>query len=46
MRTLPMVNLVAPVSVLLVVNWIYHGCCVEHHLEALDMHVDFFIVFR
>jgi hypothetical protein len=39
------VKLVAPVFALLVVNWIHHGCCVKHHLEALDMHVDFFVVF-
>jgi hypothetical protein len=44
-RTLPVVKLVAPVFALLVVNWIHHGCCVKHRLEALDMCVDFFVVF-
>jgi hypothetical protein len=39
------VKLVAPIAVLLVVYWIHHGCCVEHRMEALVMHVDFFIVF-
>jgi hypothetical protein len=39
------VFLVNPVSVLMDVDWICHGCYVQHHLEALDMHVDFFIIF-
>jgi hypothetical protein len=28
-----------------VVDRIYHGCCVQHCLEALDMTVDFFIIY-
>jgi hypothetical protein len=27
-------------------NRVHHGCCVQHCLEALNMHVDFFIIFR
>jgi hypothetical protein len=40
-----MVKLVTPDSVFVVVDRVYHGCCVQHRLEALDMRVDFFIIF-
>jgi hypothetical protein len=38
------VKLMTPVSILVVVDRIYHCCCVQHRLEALDMRVDFFII--
>jgi hypothetical protein len=44
-RTLSVAKLVTPVSVFMIVDRIHHGCCVQHRLEALDMHVDFFIIF-
>jgi hypothetical protein len=44
-RTLPVAKLVTPVSIFMVVDRIHHGCCVQHRLEALDMHVDFLIIF-
>jgi hypothetical protein len=34
-----------PVFVLLVMDWIRYGCCIQHRLEALNMPIDFFIVF-
>jgi hypothetical protein len=36
---------VTPVSNLLVVNWIHHGYCIQHRLEALEKCIDFFIIF-
>jgi hypothetical protein len=42
--TLPVVKVVTPFSVLTVVDQIYHGYCAQHHLELLDMQVDFFII--
>jgi hypothetical protein len=42
--TLSMVKLVTPVSVLVIVDWIDYGCYVQHHLEVLNMCVDFFII--
>jgi hypothetical protein len=43
--TMPVVKLVTAVSILIVVDQIYHNCCLQHHMQALDMHVDFFIIF-
>jgi hypothetical protein len=34
------------VFVLLVIDWIHYHCCVQHHLEPLDMHVDLFVILR
>jgi hypothetical protein len=45
MRTLLVVIIMTPVSVLQVIDWIRVYCCIQHHLEALDMGVDFFIIF-
>jgi hypothetical protein len=45
MRTLPVVIIMTPVSVLLVIDRNRYGCHVQHHLESLDMHVDLFIIF-
>jgi hypothetical protein len=42
---MPVVKLVTAVSILIVVDQIYHKCCLQHHMQALDMHVDFFIIF-
>jgi hypothetical protein len=39
------VILVTPIFVLLVVDYICHGCYVQLHLQAFDMCVDFFIIF-
>jgi hypothetical protein len=43
-RTLSVVILVTPIPLLLVADWIYYGCCVQHRLEALDVHIDFFVI--
>jgi hypothetical protein len=43
--TLPMVFFMTPTFVLLVMDWIRCGCCVQHRLEALNMRVDFFVIF-
>jgi hypothetical protein len=45
MRTLLVVKLMIPVSIFTDVDRIHHGCRVHHRLEALDMRVDFFIIF-
>jgi hypothetical protein len=45
MRTFPVVMIMTPVSALLVIDWIRYCCCVQHHLELLDMRVDLFIIF-
>jgi hypothetical protein len=45
MGTLPVVMLVTPCFILTVEHRVNHGCCVQHHLEALHMCVDFFVVF-
>jgi hypothetical protein len=44
MGTVLVVKLVTPDSFFAVVNPVHHGCCVQHGLEALDMHVDLFII--
>jgi hypothetical protein len=41
-----MVALVTPYFTVVVEDWVNHGCYVQHHLEALYMCIDFFIVFR
>jgi hypothetical protein len=43
--TLLVVIFMTPISILLVEDWIRHGCCFHHRLEALDMCIDFFIIF-
>jgi hypothetical protein len=43
-RTLLVVKLVTLDSVLAIVDRVHHGCYVQHHLEALDMHADFFTI--
>jgi hypothetical protein len=43
--TLLVVRLMTLVSILMTVDWIHHGCCVQHHLQELDMRADFFIIF-
>jgi hypothetical protein len=45
-RTLLVVIIMTPGSILLVTDWIHYYCHVQHHLEALYVHVDFFIIFR
>jgi hypothetical protein len=45
MRTLSVVKLVTLVSILVDVDRIHHGLHVQHRLEALDMHIEFFIIF-
>jgi hypothetical protein len=45
MGTQSVVILVTPIFVLLVVDYICHGCYVQLHLQAFDMCVDFFIIF-
>jgi hypothetical protein len=42
--TLSVVILVTPVFVLLVMDWIHYGFCVQHHPE-MHMGIDFFVVF-
>jgi hypothetical protein len=44
MRTLPVVKLVTPCFVVTVECRVNHGCCVQHHLEALHMCINFFVV--
>jgi hypothetical protein len=43
--TMPVVIFMTPVFILLVVEWIRYGCCVQHRLEELYMHVYFIIIF-
>jgi hypothetical protein len=43
--TMPVLRLVSLVSDLTVMDRIHHGCYVQHRLEALNMHIDFFIIF-
>jgi hypothetical protein len=45
-RTLLVVKLMTPYFAVTVEDRVNHGCCIQHHLEALYMHIDFFIVFR
>jgi hypothetical protein len=40
------VKLMIPDSIIVVMVWVHHDCYVQHRLEALDKHVDFFIIFR
>jgi hypothetical protein len=44
-KTLPVVLVITQVTVLLVVDRICCRCCVQYHLESLDMRIDLFIVF-
>jgi hypothetical protein len=44
-RTLLMVIIMTPVSVLLLIDRIRYYCRVQHRLESLGMHVDLFIIF-
>jgi hypothetical protein len=44
--TLSVVKLMTLYFAITVEDRVNHGCCVQHHLEALYMHIDFFIVFR
>jgi hypothetical protein len=43
-RTLLVVMLVTSCFIIMVECWVNHGCCVQHHLEALYVCVDFFLV--
>jgi hypothetical protein len=45
-RILSVVKLVTPYFIVTVEDWVNHGSCVQHRLEALYMCIDFFIVFR
>jgi hypothetical protein len=45
MRALPAVIIMTPISVLLVIDWILYCCHVQHHLESIDVRVDFFVIF-
>jgi hypothetical protein len=45
-RTLLVVKLMTPYLAITVEDWVNHGCYVQHHMEALYMRIDFFIVFR
>jgi hypothetical protein len=44
--TLPVVKLVILDSIIAVVDQVHHSCYVHYRLEALDMRIDFFIIFR
>jgi hypothetical protein len=44
MKAFPVVIIMALFSVLLVIDLICYHCCVQHHLEPLDMRVDLFII--
>jgi hypothetical protein len=44
MKAFPVVIIMTPVLVLLVIDWIYNRCCIQHCLEPLNMHVDLFII--
>jgi hypothetical protein len=46
MRTLSVVKLMTSYFAITVEDQVNHGCCVQHRLEVLYMHIDFFIVFR
>jgi hypothetical protein len=46
MGTLLVAKLVTPDYIIVVMDQVHHGCCIHHRLETLDMHVDFFIIFR
>jgi hypothetical protein len=46
MQTLSVVKPVTPYFTIMVEDRVNHGCCVQHHLNALYMRIDFFIVFR
>jgi hypothetical protein len=35
-----------PDSVIVVIDWVHHGCYIYYRLEVLDMCVVFFIIFR
>jgi hypothetical protein len=39
-------KLLTLVFIIAIVNRVHHDCCVQHHLEAFYVHVDFFIVLR
>jgi hypothetical protein len=45
-QTLTVVKLVTLYFTVTVKDRVNHRCCVQHRLEALYMHIDFFIVFR
>jgi hypothetical protein len=45
-QILSVVRILTPHITATLGNRVHYGCCVQHCLEALNMHVDFFIVFR
>jgi hypothetical protein len=46
MWTMSVVKILTLCFIVMVENWVNHGCCVQHRLEALYMRIGFFIVFR
>jgi hypothetical protein len=44
-RTLPVVIIMTPISILMVIDWICYYCRVQHRLESLDVHIDLFVIF-
>jgi hypothetical protein len=44
--TLSVVKLVTPYFAITVEDRVHHSYCIQHHLEVLYMHIDFFIFFR
>jgi hypothetical protein len=45
MRTLLVVIIMTPIFVLVVIDWIRYRCCVQHRLEAVDVRIDFLVIF-
>jgi hypothetical protein len=46
MLTLSVVKLLTLDTIVAVKNWVHDRGCIEHCLEALNMRIDFFVVFR
>jgi hypothetical protein len=44
MGTPLVVIIVTPVSFLLIVGRVHFRCCVQHRMEALNMHIDILII--
>jgi hypothetical protein len=44
--TLSVVRILTPRVTAAIGNRVHHGCCVQHHLEELNLGVNFFVVFR